>query len=116
MAEESWPPVRNADELHDALLTFIACPPSAQWTLYFNSLAAARRATEVQSGNALFWVAAERLTTARVLYPGSTCTPPIEAVERSVPEDRDAAATVAVRGWLESTGPTTALAGCNCWR
>ena len=31
VAEESWPVVRDADELHDALLTLIVLPPVAEW-------------------------------------------------------------------------------------
>ncbi len=31
VAAESWPVVRDADELHDALLTLIVLPPVAEW-------------------------------------------------------------------------------------
>ena len=31
VAAESWPAVRDADELHDALLTLIVLPPGAEW-------------------------------------------------------------------------------------
>src|SRR3989442_5564988 len=106
--QESWPVVRDADELHDALLTLVALPPAAGWSTFFDELARGRRATCVQIGDARLWVAAERLTTAGCLYPGAALDPVIHSVERSAPEDREAAAADAVRGWLESTGPTGA--------
>ncbi len=35
---EVWPDLRNADELHDALLTFIAGPAIAGWRYLFQEL------------------------------------------------------------------------------
>src|SRR5688572_20399782 len=40
---ESWPIVRDADELHDALLTLILLPPVPEWQEFFDQLAAMRR-------------------------------------------------------------------------
>src|SRR5205085_886962 len=57
-----------------------------------------------------FWVAAERLTTAQHLYPESELDPVIPSVERSPAQDHTAAVTDTVRGWMESTGPSTASA------
>lgn len=48
VAAESWPTVRDADELHDALLTLVALPPIAQWEGYFEALRDSRRATEMR--------------------------------------------------------------------
>ncbi len=76
---ESWPDVRNADELHDAMLSLILLPPSEQWQSFFAELVAAGRAHQVGR----FWVATERL---------------------SVKDDPLAV----VRGWMESIGPVTA--------
>ncbi len=108
--DESWPVVRDADELHDALLTLIALPPSAPWSSFFEDLARSARATLVHAGETAFWVAAERLTTALRLYPESRIEPVIASVERSPATTREGAAIEAVRGWLESTGPATASA------
>src|SRR5262249_33995381 len=33
--EESWPVVRDAEELHDALLTLIVAPPDEHWKEFF---------------------------------------------------------------------------------
>ena len=105
---ESWPAVRNADELHDALLTLVALPALVEWSGAFGELAATGRATALQAGPGVFWVAAERLTTARLLYPDARPAPEIASFEVSPPPDSEAAATELIRGWLESTGPATA--------
>ncbi len=84
VASESWPAARDADEVHDALLTLLVLPPVPEWNGWFTELALARRAFVVDG----FWVAAERM---HLLEGG-----------------REASATEIVRGWLESTGPATA--------
>src|SRR5437879_13352231 len=38
VAEESWPDVRDADELHDALLTLISLPPVEEWQGWYAEL------------------------------------------------------------------------------
>jgi ATP-dependent helicase Lhr and Lhr-like helicase len=113
VAEESWPVVRDADELHDALLTLVVLPPVSEWTEYFEELTRKRRAATLRAAGLDFWVAAERLVPARLLYPGATVVPPMAAIDSGVPAERESAATEVVRGWLESTGPSTAsqLAG-----
>jgi ATP-dependent Lhr-like helicase len=91
VAEESWPLVRDADELHDALLTLIALPPVEQWTAWFEELALSRRVRVTARGDARYWVAAERTEVAR----------------RAL-EELDAEAVAAVlRGWMDSIGPVT---------
>src|SRR5262249_41906085 len=56
VAEESWPLVRDPDELHDALLTLILLPPVHKWRGWFDQLAQSRRVLTISG----FWVAAER--------------------------------------------------------
>jgi ATP-dependent Lhr-like helicase len=87
VVDESWPIVRDADELHDALLTLCALPPVPEWDEFFDQLARARRARVWRE----MWVAAERQ----------------ELVERAYAGDEEAAAAVLL-GWLESTGPASA--------
>jgi ATP-dependent Lhr-like helicase len=107
VAAESWPVARDAEELHDALLTLVVVPPVAGWEEHFRTLRESGRATVLGAGGANFWVAAERLRTARLLYPDGTIAPPIGDYDRTPAVDRDAAATEMLRGWLESTGPQT---------
>ncbi|MFN7923923.1 MAG: hypothetical protein U0Q16_27730 [Bryobacteraceae bacterium] len=85
VAAEVWPEVRDADELHDALLTVIALPPAAEWSVLFDELIRARRASIHVRESQPFWIATERLHL----------------------EDNVLAT---VRGWLECSGPITASA------
>jgi ATP-dependent Lhr-like helicase len=90
VAAESWPVVRDADELHDALTSLIALPPVSAWSPWFEELVADRRAAVVNG----MWTCAERGELARSAYGGAS-------------EERDLAVTEVLRGWLESSGPTT---------
>ena len=110
VADESWPVVRDADELHDALLTLVATQPRDEWAPFVGALETSQRATVLQHGDVRLWVPAERLAIARCLYPEATMSGDIPIVGRSAPESRDAAAVEVLRGWLESIGPTTASA------
>jgi ATP-dependent Lhr-like helicase len=83
VSQESWPVVRDADELHDALLTLVWVPKSAAapWEAYVGELLDTGRAQEVTLDNVDGWVATERLD-------GDWKSPlPI------------------VQGWMESIGP-----------
>ena len=90
VAEESWPVVRDADELHDALSTLIVLPPVPQWNAWYDELVAQRRAMPVAG----FWTCAERLGLARAAYETRS-------------DDREEAVTEILRGWLECSGPMT---------
>ncbi|MBV9103651.1 MAG: DEAD/DEAH box helicase, partial [Candidatus Eremiobacteraeota bacterium] len=110
VAAESWPLVRDADELHDALLTLIALPPIEEWRTWFEALVEERRATTLVANGTPFWVCAERLALFALVHPGRRAEPEIAAVGGAVslPETREAATAEVVRGWLESGGPVTA--------
>jgi ATP-dependent Lhr-like helicase len=107
---ESWPVVRDPDELHDALLTLMTLPPVGEWESLFGELAKARRATILRVGDDRFWVAAERMDLVRLAQPSGIFEPLIDSVPMTadLSEGREAAATEILRGWLESTGPCTA--------
>ena len=81
VAEESWPVVRDPDELHDALLTLIILPPVERWQYFYDQLRATGRVATVNG----HWVATERL-------------------------DRTSDYVSILRGWMDSIGPTTAAA------
>jgi ATP-dependent Lhr-like helicase len=85
VAAESWPEVRDADELHDALLTLVTLPPVPEWTAWFDELAAAGRASVLLRGDRQFWTSTEK-----------------REVEGDV--------VAVLRGWMESIGPITANA------
>jgi ATP-dependent Lhr-like helicase len=88
VAAESWPVVRDADELHDALTTLIVLPPVAQWQAWFEELVSQRRALVVEK----YWTCAERVDIARAAYEAASPA-------------RDEAVTEILRGWLECSGP-----------
>jgi ATP-dependent Lhr-like helicase len=88
ISAEVWPDPRDADELHDALLTLITAPAVAGWESWFHDLSASGRAFSIERSGAQFWIATER---------------------RGSVDDTLAI----VRGWMDSIGPVTAgeLAG-----
>jgi ATP-dependent Lhr-like helicase len=112
VAAESWPVVRNADELHDALLTLSTLPITPEWQLFYNELESAGRATRLMTDGAVFWVPAERLEVARLVYPDAILHPRIEPVGqiKDMPLDRESSAAYILRGWFESSGPMTVSA------
>ena len=107
VAAESFPVARDAEELHDALLTLVVVPSVREWEEFFTTLRESRRATVLSAGGANFWVAAERLKSARLLYPDSAIAPHIDDYDRTPTSDQESAATETLRGWMESSGPQT---------
>jgi ATP-dependent Lhr-like helicase len=112
---ESAPVVRNADELHDALLSLIVMPPVEAWRDFYGELLAQRRVTTLLVEDRELWTCAERLEIAQTLYPEARMEPAIDAIasSRALPESAEAALADVLRGWLEVLGPVTAdeLAG-----
>ena len=82
ISAESWPEVRDSDELHDALLTLMRLPPAEEWRTFFDELERAGRVSAIARDGSLFWVATERLSLA---------------------DDANAV----VSGWMDSLGPVT---------
>jgi len=116
VSAESWPVVRDADELHDALLTLTTVPVTAEWGALYGQLEAAGRAATLAGESPappyVFWVSAERLEVARLVHPAGVLHPPIEPVGRTkdMPQSEEAGAAFILRGWLESSGPVTVSA------
>ena len=108
VAEESWPVVRDADELHDALVTLVVLPEIAAWRAWLDALVAERRATTLARGSTRLWVCAERLDVARAAHPDARLEPEIASIAdpRSACQ-REEAIVEMLRGWLESSGPVT---------
>ena len=130
----AWPAIRDADELHDALLTLGVIPETELWgrsswasqdTLleWLRQLAQAGRSLRLTlpSGKDA-WLAAEHAALVGAAYPDAAierlhlATPRktgsggnesgVEDIDRGI--DREAAALYLVRGWAESSGPFTA--------
>jgi ATP-dependent Lhr-like helicase len=83
VSSEIWPAPRDADELHDALLTMISSPALDEWRPWFKELQSAGRASTFIRAEQELWVATERLDSMNDVL-------------------------LTVRGWMEHLGPTTA--------
>ena len=118
VAEEAWPPLESADELHDALLTLVvlreeevaACPD------LLDELVCQKRAYRLFLDQTVFWVATERVGLARRIYGTGQFEPSIEETLKNVDEyawehdlglNREQAIRELVRCRLQCTGPTT---------
>lgn len=90
VVRESWPVVRDADELHDTLLTlvWVPCETMTEWQSFLPELTQSGRAVELSAKG---WVATEHR----------------EGVERALAGEDDATLTGILQGWMESIGPTT---------
>lgn len=110
---EVWPPMRDADELHEALCGLSLMPvtmAASDARELFDQLVAARRAASLMAGGAEFWVPAERADLVRRAYPAAVLEPPISAppTTRTIPESPEACAAEILRGWFECSGPLRA--------
>lgn len=116
---QAWPDVRDADELHDALLGFVLLPVEGlgDWSAFADALRVAGRLADVH------WVAdgrpragvvaTERLACVAAAWPRAHVTlavvvPARERDEPASPIAAEDAHVAVVRGWLECVGPTTA--------
>jgi ATP-dependent Lhr-like helicase len=90
VVRESWPVVRDADELHDALLTlvWVPCETVIEWQPFLPQLIESGRAMELSAKG---WVATEHR----------------EGVERVLAGEDDPTLADILQGWMESIGPTT---------
>jgi ATP-dependent Lhr-like helicase len=110
--EQARPVVRDADELHDALLSSGALPAAEarEWTAFFDQLRATGRAALAErAGAPELWVATERWPMICAIWPDATPRPEV-GVPRGVRSDwpREEAVAQLVRGRMECLGPTTA--------
>ncbi|WUR10960.1 DEAD/DEAH box helicase [[Empedobacter] haloabium] len=116
VAGESWPRVRAADEMHEALVA-LACVTVEEaaandgWQDWLASLAAGGRATRLEH----LWVALERLACVRAAWPDAVAEPALVLPERLAQRDaeswpRDAALVEILRARLSGFGPQTLAA------
>lgn len=116
---QSWPDVRDPDELHDALLSlgFLPVGMAGDWTEFMDDLIRSRRATVAhgRSQDGQTWeacVAAERIRLVRAALPEIALDPeiPVPPARRTDPGQitPEEAVVSVLRGWLECVGPITA--------
>ena len=108
VAAESWPVVRDPEELHDALLTLVLAPPREEWRAWFERLVEMHRAASLHAGETIFWMATERSRTALLVHADGRIDPGVPEVDQPTPDGADAAVTEVLRGWLDSSGPLRA--------
>ncbi|HWY27577.1 MAG TPA: DEAD/DEAH box helicase, partial [Candidatus Angelobacter sp.] len=106
---------RDADELHDGLLTLIALPQpresgdasSATWHIFFNELVSRGRAARAVEQGRAYWVAAEKARTFAQVFPTTVFESAVADVEISTPTKEDALHAM-IAGWMQHSGPVTA--------
>jgi ATP-dependent Lhr-like helicase len=113
VSQDAWPLIRDADELHDALLSLILVfsDESAAWNKYFQELVRAGRGAEVTlPGGERGWIAAERWPLVQAVYPGVSAKP-VPQLPLALQRELEPAAgrLELVRGRILTTGPTTAV-------
>lgn len=126
VCDDAWPDVRDAEELHDALLTLIALPeprserPYAKglqarvqqslsaWSAFFDELAGTRRVTRAQATNETHWVAAERARTFTQIFPSATFDAELPDLETRATPGKEDALLALVTGWISHSGPVAA--------
>ena len=112
VVEEVRPDPRNAEELHDALVTtgFLADGEVNQ--VHVDALVRSARATRVDVATGGLWVAAERLPELLAIHPNAALHPPIAipATRAGRVWSRDEALVSLLRGRLAICGPATAAA------
>jgi ATP-dependent Lhr-like helicase len=126
VCDEAWPDVRDAEELHDALLTFIALPAASNqellgsnrllaklqesgntWNPFFDQLVADRRAGRATVGRRSYWLAAERVPAFMRIFPAACVEVSPPKVESAKVSGEDALLSL-VTGWMSHAGPLAA--------
>ena len=120
--DEQRPDPRDADELHDVLVTvgFLSADPTGSGSAsavdladMFTSLASDSRATVARlSPSRSIWIAAERLPELLAIHPRAVLDPAIVPPSSRTTRSwtREEAAVELLRGSLSISGPTTARA------
>jgi ATP-dependent Lhr-like helicase len=117
VVEQCWPDVRTADELHDALLTFIALPnqsdvlreTSDRWRQFMEELSAQKRVGVATQNGVELWFAAEKFGAFQAAYPEAQILRDPADIDRSEVSNEEAIWMI-VRGWMPHSGPVTAEA------
>jgi ATP-dependent helicase Lhr and Lhr-like helicase len=125
VCDQAWPDVRDAEELHDLLLTVVAFPSSvavnpqgdnrlrrkleesvAAWSRFSAELMDAGRIGRAHRGAQTYWVATERASAFSQIWPDAQWETTLHAVE-SPPTSKEDAILALVVGWITHAGPVT---------
>ncbi|MGE4606295.1 MAG: DEAD/DEAH box helicase, partial [Myxococcota bacterium] len=109
--EQAAPALRDAEELHDALLGFVVHRPVTEWADDFEALVRSGRAARARTRDGELWFAVERRAAIDVLFTDARVAPDIrlsdETAFETMPPIPDEVAAAIVRGHLECAGPRT---------
>ncbi len=105
VTEQVRPAPRDADELHDLLMTLFVMAPDPEFAAWFDALAAAGRAGPLAAPDGLRWCATERRGLLAPLYPA---LPADGAGPGSRAMEPEAVTAEMLRGHLDVSGPCTA--------
>lgn len=116
--EQAWPDIRDAEELHDALLDLVWLPEhlATKHLDLVELLVASGRASfatfpESKAPASRAVIAAERVPLAQLAIPELVFEKQLPVIAGAPKADsRDGAIVIALRGWLECLGPVTAPA------
>jgi len=106
--EEAAPAPRDAEELHDVLLSLVVAAPRADWETGFAELVKAGRAACVATRAGALWCATEKRAAIEALFLEARFAPDVAlpaALAARGPTEPDAAAAAVVRGHLDASGP-----------
>ncbi len=103
---DAAPVLRDAEELHDALLTLGVVPLTSVDVVHLEALRLERRAGVFTHLERSFAYAAERVPVVQALYPEASLD--LSPLPGDGALEREVAARQVVRGWVEVVGPTTA--------
>jgi ATP-dependent Lhr-like helicase len=112
VCEEAWPQPQNIDEMHEALMS-LSCISGAEarqqphWLAWLETLATSGRATRLQvSPEHALWLALERLTCLRAVYPQAEMHPSLQALPGFDDHwNEDEATLEIIRARLGGVGP-----------
>jgi ATP-dependent Lhr-like helicase len=120
---QAWPDVRDASDLHDALLTLIALPTEAsadagplaaratdavrEWSPWLAELTQQRRAGRATANDRTYWIATESQHTFLQAYEGATVLDALPEIPGKTLAPVDARVAI-VQGWVSHSGPTDA--------
>jgi ATP-dependent helicase Lhr and Lhr-like helicase len=126
VCDDAWPDVRDAEELHDALLSLTALPACLKadthvnnrlrtklqesllaWNIFFEQLVAGGRMGRAHVGGQTYWVATECVHTFTEIYPTAHFEAVLPNVESRLVSREDALLAL-VTGWIAHLGPVTA--------
>jgi len=121
--KQAWPEARNADELHDALMllsvmtdeevkrTLPSCPKENGATTghLLKELMESKRVIRLRFAEKTFWVAAERLSMVRTVYPQFAIKSELIALPFVQEQERERTDEIRelLRGRMEVSGPVT---------